>query len=47
MTFLLWLVAAIVAVYGLARIFAGDVLLGAGLLVLACLVGPGGYSLFR
>jgi hypothetical protein len=46
MTFLLWLLAVILAVYGIVNLIRGYVLVGVLLLVVACLVGPGGYSLF-
>lgn len=44
--FLLWIVAVIVAIAGFVRLFSGDVLWGIGLIVVACLIGPGGVSLF-
>lgn len=47
MAFILFIAAVIIAVYGVLRIVRGDVLVGIVLLVAACLVGPGGYSIFR
>jgi hypothetical protein len=44
---LLWLLAVIIAIVGVVQLFQGQLLLGIALLVLACLVGPGGYSMFR
>ncbi len=43
---LLWVIAAIIAVFGVIRLFQGDILWGIILLVVACLVGPGGISVF-
>lgn len=39
-------VAVLLALWGVVQLFAGDVLWGVLLLVLACAVGPGGWSLF-
>ncbi len=47
MLFLLWLLAVAIAIYGVVMIVRGEPLIGVVLLVVACLVGPGGYSLFR
>ena len=44
---LLWLLAVIIAIVGVVQLFQGQVLLAIALFVLACLVGPGGYSVFR
>ena len=44
---LLWLLAVIIAVVGVVQLFQGQVLLAVALFVIACLVGPGGYSVFR
>lgn len=43
----LWVIAAILAVVGIVQLIQGQILLGIVLLVAACLVGPGGYSIFR
>ena len=43
----LWIIAAIVAIVGLVQLLQGQILFGILLVVAACLVGPGGYSLFR
>jgi hypothetical protein len=44
---LLFLIAAVIAIVGIVQLFQGQILLGLVLLVIACLVGPGGYSIFR
>jgi hypothetical protein len=44
---LLWVVAAIVVIVGIVQLLQGQVLLGVALIVVGCLVGPGGYSVFR
>jgi hypothetical protein len=33
-------------IYGIVRIVSGDVLVGLALIIVGCLVGPGGYSVF-
>ena len=43
----LWLIAAVLAVVGIVQLFQGQILLGIVLLVAACAVGPGGFSIFR
>ena len=44
---LLWLIAAIIAIVGVVQLFQGQMLFAIVLFVIACLVGPGGYSVFR
>ena len=44
---LLWLIAAIIAIVGVVQLFQGQVLFAIALFIVACLVGPGGYSVFR
>jgi hypothetical protein len=44
---LLWIIAVIIAIVGIVQLLQGQVLLGIVLLIAACLVGPGGYSIFR
>lgn len=44
---LLWVVAAILVVVGVVQLLQGQILLGVALVVVGCLVGPGGYSVFR
>jgi hypothetical protein len=43
----LWIMAVIIAIVGFVQLLQGQVLLGVVLFVAACLVGPGGYSIFR
>jgi hypothetical protein len=47
MSVLLWVVAAILVIVGIVQLLQGQVLLGVALIVVGCLVGPGGYSVFR
>jgi hypothetical protein len=44
--FLIWILAVIIAIAGVVSLFRGEILWGIGLLVVACIVGPGGYSIF-
>ncbi len=44
---LLWLIAVVIALIGVVQLFQGQILLALALFVIACLVGPGGYSIFR
>ena len=46
MTLILFLIAAVLVILGIVRIVRGDVLLGIVLIIVGCLVGPGGYSIF-
>lgn len=46
MEFVLWILAVILVVAGIWRLFVGDWLWGIVLIVLGLLVGPGGVSLF-
>ncbi len=46
MAFILWIIAVVIAIFGVVRIVRGDILWGVVLLVVAALVGPGGYSIF-
>jgi len=43
----LWIIAVIVAVIGVIVLISGSILWGIILLVLAALIGPGGYSIFN
>lgn len=47
MNFLLWIVAAIIGIIGVVQLFSGSIILGIVLIVVAFLVGPGGYSIFK
>ncbi len=44
---LLWIVAAILVVIGIVQLFQGQIILGILLIVGACVIGPGGYSMFH
>ncbi len=44
---LLWIIAVIVAIIGIIVLVSGSILWGIVLLIAACLIGPGGYSVFR
>ncbi len=44
---LLWIIAAILVVVGIVQLIQGQIILGIVLIVAGCVVGPGGYSLFR
>ncbi len=44
--FILWIIAVIVGIMGVVRLFRRDYLWGAVLIVAALLIGPGGVSLF-
>ena len=44
---LLWLIAVIIAIVGVVQLFQGQILLAIALFVVACLIGPGGYSVFH
>ncbi len=46
MAFILWLIAVVLVLTGIVRMVKGAVLNGVGLIVLGCLIGPGGVSLF-
>lgn len=46
MATLLWIIAVILVVFGIVRIVQGALLLGIILIVVGCLVGPGGVSIF-
>ncbi len=47
MNFLLWIVAAIIGIIGVVKLLSGAIILGIVLIVVAFLVGPGGYSVFK
>lgn len=46
MAWLLWIVAVVMIISGIWRIFTGDILWGVVLIVLGFVIGPGGVSLF-
>ncbi len=43
---LLWLLAAVLVIAGIVMAVRGEVLTGIVLIIVGCLVGPGGYSIF-
>ncbi len=45
MELILWIVAMVIFFHGIFALLSGRVLYGVGVIVLACLVGPGGVSL--
>lgn len=47
MNFLLWIVAVIVGIFGIVKLLGGAIILGIVLIVVAFLIGPGGYSIFK
>lgn len=47
MVTLLALLAVVLVVAGFVQLIQGQIGFGIALIVLACLVGPGGYSVFR
>lgn len=47
MSIVLWLIAVIIGIIGIVQLLQGQIILGIVLLVVAVLIGPGGYSVFR
>lgn len=47
MSFLLWILAVILVVFGVINLIQGQILLGLVLLVVGLAIGPGGYSIFN
>lgn len=43
---ILWIASVIIAIFGIIRLVQRDFVMGAVLIVIALLVGPGGVSLF-
>ena len=44
---ILWIIAAILVIYGIVMLVRGAVLQGVILIVVGLLVGPGGVSIFK
>lgn len=44
---MLWIVAVVLAIFGVIQLLQGQIILGIVLLVVAAAVGPGGFSMFR
>lgn len=47
MTFVLFIIAAVLVIAGIITILRGSLLWGIVLIVVGLLVGPGGYSIFQ
>jgi len=47
MNLVLWIAAVIIGIIGIVQLLQGQIIFGIVLIVIACLVGPGGYSIFR
>lgn len=47
MSFLLWILAVILVVFGVLNLIQGQILLGLVLLLVGLAIGPGGYSIFN
>ncbi len=43
----LWVIAAILVIIGIVQLIQGQIIFGIVLIILGCLVGPGGYSIFN
>ena len=43
----LWVIAAILVIVGIVQLFQGQVIFGIILIIVGCLVGPGGVSIFN
>jgi hypothetical protein len=44
---ILWIIAAILVIVGIVQLLQGQILFGILLIIVGCLVGPGGYSITR
>ncbi|HJP65503.1 MAG TPA: GPGG-motif small membrane protein [Actinomycetota bacterium] len=44
---ILWIVAAILVIWGIVTILRGGVLAGIVLIIVGLIIGPGGYSIFK
>ena len=44
---ILWIIAAILVIYGIVMLVRGAVMQGVLLIIVGLLVGPGGVSIFR
>jgi hypothetical protein len=43
---ILWVIAVVVVISGIVTLIRGGILAGIGLIVVGCLIGPGGVSIF-
>lgn len=44
---ILWIIAVLLVLGGIMQLLQGQVGLGIALIAIGCIVGPGGYSIFR
>ena len=44
---LLWIIAAVLVIAGIVTIIRGGVVAGIVMIVVGCLIGPGGVSIFK
>jgi len=44
---ILWIIAVILVIAGIVTILRGGLLAGIVLIIIGCLIGPGGYSIFK
>lgn len=44
---IVWIIAVILAIAGVVQLLQGQILWAILLFIAACVVGPGGYSIFR
>ena len=47
MTFILWIIAVILVIWGIVTLITGSILWGIVLIVIGLLIGPGGVSIFN
>ena len=47
MSFILWIIAVILVIWGVVMLISGSILWGIVLIVVGLLVGPGGVSIFN
>lgn len=43
----LWVIAAILVIVGIVQLLQGQIIFGIVLIIIGCLVGPGGVSIFN
>lgn len=44
---ILWVIAVVLVVAGIIQLLQGQLIFGIVLIAAGCVVGPGGYSIFR
>ncbi|MGN6693830.1 MAG: GPGG-motif small membrane protein [Aquihabitans sp.] len=44
---ILWIIAAILVIAGIVQLIQGQIIFGIVLIIIGCLVGPGGVSIFN